>query len=129
VRAAAGVFAEPLPGCTDETIDRLQTLSDDIAAFSERLDAGETLKTLVERVFGGIGAQIVDESEPKYLCDCSRERVERALISIGGEELASMIEEDHGAEVACRFCDKKYTFSENELNRLLEYATKREDEE
>lgn len=129
VRAAAGVFAEPLPGCPEETIDNLQALSDEIATFSERLDAGETLEALIGRVFGELGAEIAGESEPSYRCDCSRERVERALISIGEKELLSMIEEDHGAEVACRFCDKKYRFSESELHRLLEYATKREDEE
>ncbi|MEA5049093.1 MAG: Hsp33 family molecular chaperone HslO [Eubacteriales bacterium] len=129
VRSAAGVFAEPMPGCPEETIDKLQALSGEISSISERLDAGESLENLIDRIFGGFDVTIADISEPVYHCDCTRERVEKALISIGTEELKLMIAEDHGAEVACRFCDKKYKFSEYDLEQLLEYAAKREDEE
>lgn len=129
VRAAAGVFAEPLPGCSEETIDLMQAKSEEIARFSERLDAGETPEELLESVFGDLGLTIAGEREPVYRCDCSRERIERALISTGYEEMTGMIEEDHGAEVSCRFCDKVYTFSEEELRLLLKAATTKEDEE
>ena len=115
VRAAAGLFAEPLPGCSDGVIDRLQTLSDSIASLSERLDAGETPEAFLQRVFGELGLEIVGEREPKYVCDCTLERVERALISLGRAELTDMIEQDHGAEISCRFCDKVYQFNEEEL--------------
>lgn len=123
VRAAAGVFAEPMPGCPDEVIDRIQAKSADIAQFSERLDAGETPEQLLESAFGEFGLVYVGEREPLYRCDCSRERVERALISIGSDELSQMIEEDHGAEVTCRFCDKVYPFTEEDLQTLLDTAT------
>jgi molecular chaperone Hsp33 len=129
VRAAAGVFAEPLPGCPDEVIDKLQAKSEDIARFSERLDAGETPEQLLESAFGEFGLVYVGEREPLYRCDCSRERIERALISTGHEELAAMIEEDHGAEVTCRFCDKIYQFTEEDLRSLQKTATSRDDEE
>ena len=129
VRAAAGILAEPLPGCSDEAIDQLQALEGEIATFSERLDAGEQPDEFLQRVFGALGAQIVGEREPRYVCDCSRVRVERALISIGKEEVQDMIAQDHGAEVCCQFCDKVYTFNEDELTELLKNATKREDEE
>ena len=129
VRAAAGVFAEPLPGCPDDVIDKLQAKSEDIARFSERLDAGETPEQLLESAFGEFGLVYVGEREPLYRCDCSRERIERALISTGHEELAAMIEEDHGAEVTCRFCDKIYQFTEEDLRSLQKTATSRDDEE
>ena len=129
VRAAAGVFAEPLPGCTEDVIDRLQAKSEDIARFSERLDEGETPEELLESAFGDLGLTYVGEREPVYRCDCSRERVERALISIGNQDLTEMIEEDHGAEVTCRFCDKRYQFTEEDLRQLLRAATAGEDEE
>ncbi|PKM40729.1 MAG: Hsp33 family molecular chaperone HslO [Firmicutes bacterium HGW-Firmicutes-9] len=129
VRAAAGVFAEPLPGCPDEVIDKLQVKSEDIARFSERLDAGETPEQLLESAFGEFGLVYVGEREPLYRCDCSRERIERALISTGHEELAAMIDEDHGAEVTCRFCDKIYQFTEEDLRSLQKTATSRDDEE
>ena len=129
VRAAVGVFAEPLPGCPDEVIDKLQAKSEDIARFSERLDACETPEQLLESAFGEFGLVYVGEREPLYRCDCSRERIERALISTGHEELAAMIEEDHGAEVTCRFCDKIYQFTEEDLRSLQKTATFRDDEE
>ena len=129
VRAAAGVFAEPLPGCPEEVIDRLQAKSCDIAQFSERLDAGETPEELLESAFGELNLVYAGEREPLYRCDCSRERIERALISTGFEELSGMIEEDHGAEVTCRFCDKIYQFTEEDLRGLLKSATANEDDE
>lgn len=129
VRAAAGVFAEPLPGCPDEVIDKLEAKSTEIAQFSERLDAGETPEELLESAFGEFGLVYASEREPFYRCDCSRERIERALISTGYDELLGMIEEDHGAEVTCRFCDKVYQFSEEDLRALLDAATTRDDED
>jgi molecular chaperone Hsp33 len=129
VRAAAGVFAEPLPGCPDDVIDRLQAKGEDIMQLSERLDAGETPEELLESAFGEFGIVYAGEREPLYRCDCSRERIERALISTGHAELTGMIEEDHGAEVTCRFCDKIYQFTEEDLRALLAAATPREDEE
>ena len=129
VRAAAGVFAEPLPGCPDEVIDKLEAKSTEIALVSERLDAGETPEELLESAFGEFGLVYAGEREPFYRCDCSRERIERALISTGYDELLGMIEEDHGAEVTCRFCDKVYQFSEEDLRALLDAATTRDDED
>lgn len=128
VRAAAGLFAEPLPGCPEDVIDQLQALGETITSLSERLDAGETPEAFLQRVFGELGLEIVGEREPKYVCDCTRERVERALISLGRAELTDMIEQDHGAEISCRFCDKVYQFDEEELTQLLESATVKHDE-
>ena len=129
VRAAVGVLAEPLPGCPDEVIDSIQAKSGEIAQFSERLDAGETPEQLLESTFGELGLVFAGEREPLYHCDCSRERIERALISTGYDELLSMIEEDHGAEVTCRFCDQVYRFTEEDLRALLEAATVKENDE
>jgi molecular chaperone Hsp33 len=80
-------------------------------------------------VFGEFGLVIASEREPVYRCDCSRERIERALISTGTEELRSMMEEDHGAGVTCRFCDKIYTFTEEDLRELVNAASGNEDED
>jgi len=107
----------------------MQAKSTDIAQFSERLDAGETPEELLESAFGELGLVIAGEREPLYRCDCSRERIERALISIGHVDLSEMIEEDHGAEVCCRFCDHVYQFTEEDLRALLKAATTREDED
>lgn len=129
VRAAAGVFTEPLPGCPEDVIDRLQDKSGLIACFSERLDAGETPEELLDSAFGDLGLTIAGEREPVYRCDCSRDRIERALISTGFDELADMIEKDRGAEVTCRFCDRIYRFTEEDLRSLQHAATMRDDED
>ncbi len=123
VRAAAGVFAEPLPGCPGDVIDALQSKAPEIAKLSARLDNGETIEAFFEDVFGAFDVQIVSEREPQYRCDCSKARVERALIATGARELRAMIDEDHGAEVSCRFCDKTYHFKEEELEKLLDTAS------
>ena len=129
VRAAAGVFAEPLPGCPDEIIDLVQAKGEEVMHFSERLEAGESPEELLESMFGELGITYAGERKPTYHCDCSRERTERALISLGFDELTDLIEKDHGAELACRFCDKMYQFTEEDLRLLLETATAREDED
>lgn len=73
----------------------------------------------MEDVFAGLDHQVLEEQQPAYRCDCSRERIERALLSMGREELQSLIEEQHGAEVCCHFCDKRYNFTQQELEGLL----------
>jgi molecular chaperone Hsp33 len=129
VRSAAGVFAEPLPGCPEDVIDSLQAKATEIAKLSARIDDGETLESFLADVFGAFDAQIVSEREPQYRCDCSKQRVERALIATGARELRAMIDEDHGAEVSCRFCDKTYHFKEEELEKLLQTASMKQDED
>jgi molecular chaperone Hsp33 len=129
VLSAGGVFAEPMPGCPEELLDRLQQKSAEIVTLSKQLDAGETAEAFLERVFGEFGLTIASEREPVYRCDCSRERIERALISTGVQELRSMMEEDHGAGVTCRFCDKIYTFTEEDLRELVNAASRNEDED
>jgi molecular chaperone Hsp33 len=79
-------------------------------------------------LLGHLEPEVLKEIRPEYRCDCSRERVERALISIGREELDDMIREQHGCEVDCHFCDRRYRFSEEELAALLEYALDRRSE-
>lgn len=128
VRAAAGAFIEPLPGCPDETIDALQERSARIARLSERLDGGGTIEAFIADALGDFGVETLSERKAKYVCDCSLERVERALISTGRVELENMIEQDGGAEVNCRFCGKKYEFTKEALIRLLKAASADENE-
>lgn len=128
VRAAAGLMLQPLPGCPDEHIDALEALSSRIAKLSEALDEGRELEEMLLDIFSDADLEITQRLVPRYLCDCSRERLERVLISLGEAELTDIIQTDHCAEVTCRFCDKKYRFSEEELKELLHRALdKRED--
>ena len=119
VCAAGGVLVQPLPGCTEEVLQRLEGLAPGLTALSDRIAADGSAAALVEDVFAGLDHQVLEEQQPAYRCDCSRERIERALLSMGREELQSLIEEQHGAEVCCHFCDKRYNFTQQELEGLL----------
>lgn len=127
VRAASGLMAQPLPGCPDEVIDTLQSRAEAISHLSLRLDEGETFEAILEDLFTGTGFRTVKTFEPLLRCDCSRERIEKALISVGKEELTDMIEKDGGAEVTCRFCNTAYRFTADDLRHLLDMATATED--
>lgn len=126
VRAAGGILVQPLPNCPDATLDALQALAPRITTLAKALDEGRGLWDIVSDVFGSLEPELVLTQTPCYRCDCSRERIMQALISVGREELTAMIEEDHGAEVQCHFCNQRYRFSEAQLKQLLWSATKGE---
>jgi len=85
------------------------------------------LKDSVQQLLLHLEPEVLEARMPRYSCDCSRERIERMLITLGAEELDDMIKTQHGAQVDCHFCNKRYEFSEDDLKTLLEAATIRED--
>lgn len=91
--------------------------------MTEVLDAGDTPEQLLEKLLAGLDLDIVDEVETKYYCGCSKERVERAIVSIGRKEIEEMIADGKEIEVGCQFCDRKYVFSVDELKGMVEPGT------
>ena len=79
----------------------------------------EDARELAEKALDGVSYEILGSSQPRYECDCSRERIERALLSMGEAELNDMIAQQHGAQVGCQFCNRKYDFTEDELRALI----------
>lgn len=122
VRAAGGVLVQAMPGCADETLDAATALGERIAGFSEALAKGEDAEAFLQNTFKAFSPVILDACEPLYRCDCSRERIERALLSVGRDELADMAERDGGAELSCDFCHTRYRFSKDELMALIQEA-------
>ena len=122
MRAASGLLAQPLPGCPDEVIDALTEKAKEIETLTSTLERGTSLKDALMQLFGGMGFAITANQHPEFRCDCSRERLERVLISLGEAELSDMIAQEHGAELTCHFCNKKYQFNEDDLRRLLAEA-------
>ena len=100
VRSAAGMLIQPLPGCEETVIETLTARSEEIAKLSAKLDEGEELLDAVNGILVGMEPKVVQTYAPEYRCDCSRERIERALISVGASELTSMIEQDGCADVS-----------------------------
>ena len=121
--AAAGAYLiQLMPGATMDTIEKIEKAVYAAGSVTDMLRAGHTPEEMLRNILGGFDMQKVEEYEAEYRCNCSRERVERALISLGATELESMIREDGGAEITCRFCDKVYRFTESELKELLRNA-------
>ncbi|MBR6006466.1 MAG: Hsp33 family molecular chaperone HslO [Clostridia bacterium] len=125
VRSAAGLMLTPLPNCPDEDIEKLEALAGEISQLSLHLDEGSGLRAALEKLFCGLDLEITDELSPAYRCDCSRERLESVIISLGETELTDIIENDGCAELVCSFCGKHYNFDKSELTALLEEAKAR----
>ena len=87
------------------------------------IDEGYSAEDIINEITDG-DYQLLETKELKYECTCSKERFERGLLSLGKEELISILNEDHKAEINCNFCNKKYIFSENDLKSLISKATK-----
>ena len=122
VRSAGGMLIQPMPGCPDGVISDLTERSARVSELSRKLDEGMTLDEAVAEILSGLSPRITDTYEPVYRCDCSRERIESALLSVGKDEIEDMIKRDGGAEVSCHFCNKKYRFTAEELRALLRAA-------
>lgn len=124
VKCAGGWLVQLMPGVKDADIDRLEANLAKLEPMTTMLDKGMTLEEIVQAVLDGFAVDFLQTDETGYRCACSREKVERALISMGKTELGKMADEQEKSEVTCQFCDKIYTFSREELRELLEHAEK-----
>ncbi len=119
VKAAGGYIIQLLPGADDATIDKLEKGLEGVPPVTEMLSSGKTPKEIVETALKGFDTEVLYEQEVSYKCNCSRARVERALVGVGRKELGKMIEEDGGADVSCHFCNRSYHFDARDLEALL----------
>jgi molecular chaperone Hsp33 len=119
ILSAGGYIIQLMPGAGEELAEYLEDkifLADSITCMlSDGLDA----MAVLDRLLGEKGLEATETLPCKYLCNCSRDRMERNLISLGAKELLEMAEEQHGAELQCHFCNKKYHFTEEELKSLV----------
>ena len=118
VRRAGGMILQMMPDAGDEIIDDLENTLKKLPSMTELLEAGKTPEDIFREVLGNWQPEILEKIPLSYRCNCSRERVERALISISAKDLRELIEEDKTIEVACQFCDKKYSFTVDDLKEL-----------
>jgi len=118
VQASGGFLIQLLPGAEDGMIDQLEHNIERMPPVSRMIADGVTPEEICRRSLDGLSPDVLDTQEVFYRCDCSRERVERALRSLGKEELRKMAEEQDVTQVECHFCDKKYCFSREEILKL-----------
>lgn len=124
VRTAGGFIIQLMPYTSDEVITKLEKKLGSLTSVTSMLDRGMTPEDILQEILGEFDPEILEKTEVSYRCDCSRERIEKALISIGRKELQEMIDEGKGIETGCQFCGKKYSFSVDELEKLLKSANR-----
>ncbi len=118
-KTAGGFIIQVMPEATDDDITKLETNLSAVKSVTSLLNEGKTPEDILKLLLFGFSYHITDTIETSYKCNCSRERVERALISIGEEEMQSLIEDEGQTELSCQFCSEKYHFSKEELKELL----------
>lgn len=120
VRKAGGFMVQLMPGCPDETAAVLEERLSAISSVTSMLDGGMTPEDILNHILSGMSPDIKEEkTDVSFYCGCTHERVEKALISVGREELQKMIDEGKTVELSCSFCGKKYQFSLEELKEML----------
>ncbi len=123
VQAAGGYLIQLLPGADETVVSAVERGVARLGAVSARLDAGTDPLGLLREVLGEFDLEVLETSPIEYRCYCTRERVSRALISLGRAELDALIKEQGGAELTCQFCDEVYRFNAQELGALRDEAS------
>ena len=119
VRQAGGFIVQLMPFAEEEVISKLEENVSKIDSVTNLLEQGHTPESLLEKVLEGFDMQINEKTDTRFHCNCTRERVEKALISIGRKELNEMIQEGKPIEMNCHFCNTNYNFTVEELKEIL----------
>ncbi|HIW50419.1 MAG TPA: Hsp33 family molecular chaperone HslO [Candidatus Blautia intestinavium] len=119
VRQAGGFIIQVMPFAEESTIAKLEENVQKIQSVTALLEEGHTAESLLEKVLEGFDIEITDQISTEFYCNCSKERVEKALISIGKKDLRELIQEGRPAELNCHFCNTNYVFSVEELKEIL----------
>ncbi len=119
VKSAGGFLVQLLPFADEKVIDIIEENIKDIPPVSSMFADGLTPEDILNKLLKGLDPDILDESVAKYKCDCSRERVEKALVSLGKDSIQELIDTQDHTEVDCHFCNKKYRFNHDELRALI----------
>ncbi len=122
VRQAGGFILQIMPGATEEVIAGLEQKLAQITSITSLLDEGKTPEEILEYILGDYDMEILDQMPVRFHCNCSQEKIAKALISVGRQELQQMIEEGETIEVNCHFCNHHYPVTIEELQHLLVQA-------
>ncbi len=122
VKQAGGYLVQLMPGCTEADISRLETNIQTAGAMTSMLESGMALEEIVKKILDGFQVDFLEKTNFSYQCNCSYDKVMRALISMGRKELSKLSHEEEKIEVTCQFCDKIYTFTRAEIQDILKNA-------
>jgi len=119
IKAAGGFIIQMMPGASEFVADILSYRLQEIPSVTSMITEGMTIEDILKYIFEDMDLKIHEELKPEYKCDCSRERVERALISIGRKDLQELVDEGKSEEILCHFCNKSYMFTNENISELL----------
>lgn len=120
VRQAGGFIIQLMPFVTDEVLDRLEGSLQSIKSVTEILNEGNTPEQMLDIILGDLGLEILDTMPARFMCNCDKSRVEKALISLGRAELEDMLQKGETIELSCQICNKRYLFTIEELKELIQ---------
>ena len=119
VKQAGGFIVQLMPSATDEVISKLEENLSAIHSVTSMFEEGLTVEEIVAKIFTGMDYEILDNMDIGYHCNCSKEKVTKAIISIGKKDIKEMIDDNKPIEVNCHFCNTNYVFSVDELKEML----------
>lgn len=120
VKQAGGFIVQLMPFTEEAVVAALEEKVASVTSVTDLLEQGLSPETLLERILGEFGLEITDKIPAAYHCNCSRDRVTKAIVSIGVNDIQEMIEDNEPIEVNCQFCDKHYIFTPEDLKMLLD---------
>lgn len=119
VKAAGGLIIQVMPAATDEQISSLEKIANELPPITKLIDEGALPEDILSFALSSFDSYTFEKSQTQYKCDCSVERIEKALISLGRAEIEDMINTQHGAELTCHFCNSIYNVTEERLRELI----------
>lgn len=119
VRKAGGLLLQLLPFCPDKVIDQVEANVAQLSSMTAMLDSGMTVEEITAKALAGMEFDVLDTYQPTYRCTCSREKIERAFLTMQPADVRSLPDETGVAEATCSFCDRVYRFTREDLEELL----------
>ena len=120
VEQAGGFIIQLMPDATEETISRLENRIKEISSITQLMEKGMGPEDILNMILKDMDFQVLDSIDAKFFCNCSKDRVSKAIMSIGEKDIQEMIDDGKPVEVKCHFCNTSYTFSVEELKEMLE---------
>lgn len=121
IKSAGGFIVQTLPFIEDEDLAKLENTLNNLKSVSDYFDNDDDVEKIAKEIFADFKIEITDKIPVEFTCDCSEERMEQALMTIGKEDLKQLIEEDEKIETVCHFCNEKYLFKGEKLKNLLKH--------
>ena len=124
VKCAGGFIVQVMPFIEDEVLNKLEANIQKIQSVTSMLDNGHTPEQMLEQVLEGLDLEITDTMPAQFYCNCSKKRIEKAIISIGKKDIQEMIDEGKDIEVKCHFCNTAYNYTVEDLKNILKRSKK-----